>query len=159
MNVFCQLRKKAIEISRGGKMLKINSIYRLFIVLIVCIFVGTLVQTQEHPDGRQNEIQNIERQIEDNENRQNEIEGQLRENPGRPELERELQDLRNENARLHGHLNELRTGSNNGREPTGQGPTFIEFIINALKSPTVWAAIVGAIGAIIAALIGIKKRK
>lgn len=138
-------------------MLKVSPIHRLFFVLIVCIFVGTSVQTQEHPDERQNGIRNIERQIEDNKRQQDEIEMRLRETPGgehRPELERRLGELRNEQAELRRQLNELRTRSNNGQEPT-----FIETIINALKSPAVWAAIIGAIGAIIAALIGIKKRK
>ena len=76
---------------------KLSSIYRFIFVLIACILLGIPVQAQEHPDERQNEIRNIERQISKIEIRQDETERQLRKNPGRPDLERELQDLRNNN--------------------------------------------------------------
>jgi septal ring factor EnvC (AmiA/AmiB activator) len=148
------VEKKATAISKGGKMLKASPIYQLFLVLIVCMFVGTSVQTQEHTDERQNRIRDIEQQILNNNQQQHEIERQLRKTPGgehRHGLERRLGELRNEQADLHRRLNELRTN--------GQEPPFIETIVNALKSPAVWAAIIGAIGAIIAALIRIKKRK
>ena len=143
---------------------KLSPIYRFILALIVCILVGTPVQTQERPEDIQNEIQNLKGQIEHNRGIQKDLERQLRETPGgedREELERRLEKLRIHIEELERNLNDLRNAQ---KTPTpgpnnGPPPTFIEFIINALKSPTVWAAIIGAIGAIIAALIGIKKRK
>ena len=146
---------------------KLSPIYRFISVLIVCIvfiLVGTPVQTQERPEDIQNEIKNLEGQIQHNRGIQQDLERQLRETSvaeDREELERRLEKLRIHIEELERNLNDIRN-TQKGPMPgpnDGPPPTFIESIINALKSPTVWAAIIGAIGAIIAALIGIKKRK
>jgi hypothetical protein len=146
---------------------KLSPIYRFISVLIVCIvfiLVGTPVQTQERPEDIQNEIQNLKGQIQHNRGIQQDLERQLRETSvaeDREELERRLEKLRIHIEELERNLNDIRN-TQKGPMPgpnDGPPPTFIESIINALKSPTVWAAIIGAIGAIIAALIGIKKRK
>lgn len=143
---------------------KLSSIYCFILALIICIFMGTPVQTQGPPEERQNEIQNLEQEIERNKGLQKDIERELGETPGgedREGLERKLERVRIHIEELERRLNDLRieqkrpmTGSNNGPEQT-----FIDHIFDALKSPAVLAAIIGAIGAIIAAWIGIKKRK
>jgi hypothetical protein len=149
MSMFCQLRKK------GDR--------DLFIfVLFVCILVGTSVQPQEHQDERQIKIRNYQQEIERNERRLEEIERQLGEpldGEHREGLEREKKELLNSNRELDKKIRDIEKSNVGHRPNNGPPPTFIESIINALKSPVVWASIIGAIGGIIAALIGIKKRK
>ena len=122
----------------------VGSIHRFILTLFACFLVCAVLQPQEHgePDKSQR-IAEINRELED-------LREQLK---GVADPERR-QGIEEDIERLERERDDLEREG-----PGDHEPGFFEFIADAIKNPIVLAALIGAIGAIIAALIGIKRRK
>lgn len=144
-------------------------VFRIFLVSLIVGIGFTLLQAQERPDEIPGRIDSINRQIRQLEDQERDLERRIGEEPrddARQQLEGQLRDLRIRRETLIRERGELESKLQppegpKGKEPTPQEPPGggPKHFWEPFLQPTVIAAAISAVAIIVAALLGILKRK